>query len=226
MKHSFGFLIVWALISTGCNNPAGSENFSPVFYGTVVDSQGNPVQNVDVHYIYSVPSSSPDKMQKKNSTIHIMFSVAKRSKVSLSIVRYFRNDSLKTIVNDTLEAGQYSYQADISTFTNGVYVYRLIIDTTKTEKVFFYLNPDRSTLLQAEPLTRTDANGDFSIPYELFGFHLPMIRTNEQGATIDTAFISTSIELLLNKPGYNVFTRSVTVDIKKETHLTFTMVSQ
>mgnify|MGYP001587079875 FL=1 len=225
MKYSIVFLISLVLISIQCKSPTSSQNISPIFTGKVIDKQGNPVQDVDVHYIYSAPSSALNKLQNVNSIIQITFIVEKRSLVSLSILRYLKNDSLKTIVNDTLEAGQYTYQVDISKFTNGIYVYRLIIAAVKIEKVFFYLNPDPSTLVQAEPLTRTNSKGEFSIPYELFGFDLPLTRTNEKGTIIDTTHISTTIQILLYKTGYNLLTQSITIDTKKETNLTFTLIS-
>jgi hypothetical protein len=145
--------------------------------------------------------------------------------VSLEIFRYFRNDSLGRIVFDTLNAGQYSYQVDISKFTNGLYIYRLVIDTTKVEKVFFCLNPDLSILLQSVPLAETNSNGEFSLPYGLLGFDYPLVRVAENGTVIDTTHISLSIQLVLHKTGYNTLMQSITIDPKKETDLTLTLVA-
>ena len=225
LRYFLFILFLVTIISFQCKSPTSSEIDSPVLNGKVVDTHGHPVQNVDVHYIYSVPSSSLAKHENVQSSLAITFRVNKRSMVSLEIFRYFRNDSLGRIVFDTLNAGQYSYQVDISKFTNGLYIYRLVIDTTKVEKVFFCLNPDLSILLQSVPLAETNSNGEFSLPYGLLGFDYPLVRVAENGTVIDTTHISLSIQLVLHKTGYNTLMQSITIDPKKETDLTLTLVA-
>ena len=217
-------LLLFSLLNLQCKSPTSSEHEAPVINGKVIDSHGNPVENVDVHYIFTVPPASLGKSQNMNTSVMITFGVSRRSMVVVEIFRYFRNDSLGRIVHDTLNAGQYSYQLDISKFTNGLYVYRITIDTLKVERVFFCLDPDLATLLQTVPLVRTNANGEFTLPYQLLGFNYPLVRTSASGAIIDTTFISKSIQLVLSKAP-SMLIKQVTIDSQKETDVTLTLVS-
>ncbi len=225
-KYYFAVFITVAVISIPCckkdNNPVTSENSQQILSGNVIDNQGNALEGVGVHYIYSLSSAKLVKTQQPNPTTHINYSIPKRCFVSLKIFRWFTRDTIETIIQDTLNSGNYSVSVNMTKYTNGLYIYRLTFDTTVVEKYLFMLNLDISSLVITNPLCKSNSDGQFKIPYGVFGFNVPILRTTESNPTvIETTYISPTIQLVLSKTGYKTIVQTLSIDTTKETLQTF-----
>jgi hypothetical protein len=227
-------LILFSLIITvtGCkkeDNPVSSEQLPPVLYGQVNDAQGNPLEGAAVHYIFDMGFSSLpkiSKLQKICPTTLVSFQIPKRTFVTLSFYRWFTRDSLATIIHDSLNAGTYNVSPDSAKLTNGVYIFRLICDSTVVEKTMVMLDLDASTLILTNPLAKTNSSGSFTLPYGIFGFDFPLARVSSSGAPLDTAYISRTIEIVLYKPGYRLYTQTLTLDKTVGMKQTFVLQKQ
>ena len=81
---------------------------------------------------------------------------------------------------------------------------------------------DMSSLTNTNPLCKSNTDGKFTIPYGMFGFNVPLLRTSESNsAEIETAYISHTIQLVLCKPGYNTIIQTISIDTTKEMSPTF-----
>jgi len=225
-KYYFAVFIIVTVISSLCckkdNNPVTIENSQQVLSGKVIDSQGNAVEGVGIHYIYSFSSSKLGKIQKPCPSTQISYSIPKRCFVTLKIFRWFTRDTIETIIQDTLNSGNYNVSINMNKYTNGLYIYRLTYDTTTIEKYMSMLNLDISSLVNANPLCKSNSNRQFNIPYGLLGFNVPLLHTSESSPTIiDTAYISHSIQLVLSKSGYKTIVQTLFIDTTKEMSQTF-----
>jgi hypothetical protein len=222
----FVIIIITILGYGGCKNRddlIGPDNLPPSLNGQVKDSQGNPVEGCGVHYIFSMTSSPLAKIDKTCPSTVIQFSVPGRSKVTLRILRWFTRDIIATLVDDTLNSGSHVVTFDATTVTNGIYLYQLTIDTTLLEESMVLLNTDISALAKTVPLVTTDARGNFSLPYGLFGFGIPFQRTSASGPTLDTVYVSHTIQIVLSKSGYATSVTTITIDKPEGISQTFTL---
>ena len=207
----------------GCkNDPVSTNQLPPILYGQVVDEQGNPVQDVNVHYIFQYPGSPLGKIENFGSALskigktcpstNIVFSIPSRTKVTLKIFRWYTRDSIATLIDDTLSSGTHSITFNSAKMTNGFYIYQLKADTFFVEKMMVQLIIDMPTLILTDPLTKSNSNGLFELPYAMLGFGVPISSTNVNSDTIETVQISTTIQVVLCKTGYITTTQNITVN--------------
>ncbi len=215
MKYRYVFFpILLLFITLGCkkDGPVSSESLGPFLYGTVVDAQGNPVDSVAFHYIFTMDPSGLGKIAKTCPSTPITCTLPQKSYVRLNVYRWFTREYIATLIDDTLDAGMYSFNSSPSTLTNGVYIYSLAINGTVQEKTMKILNPDYATLVQTNPLAVSDSAGNFSIPIGVFGLGVPFEQSSIGGDTVITAYISPIITAVLYKSGQQITTKSVAIE--------------
>ena len=209
-------LLVCTIIAAGCHRQDDTvmpSSFSPVFHGRVINAGGVPVEGAEIHYIYSMTSSHLAKIQKPCPSTIISFSVPTTGPVSVSVLRWFICDTIAVLMRDTvLQAGTYGIPFNAASLTNGVYLYRIAIGGSVLEKKMLMLQSGVSDLIKTTPLYRTNASGEFTIPYGLFGFGVPFQVTDETGSPIKEQYISTTVQLIAFKTGYTVLVQPITID--------------
>jgi hypothetical protein len=213
----------------GCkknDNPLTTDKLPLFLYGLVHDSQGNPVEGCGVHYMYSMTTSSLAKRGKTCPSTTISFNIPTRSKVTIKIFRWFTQDTIATLIDDTLNAGLHTIVFDASKHTNGIYIYQLRTDTTVQERFMSFLVTDVSALASSNPLVTTNSSGAFSIPFGVFGFSVPFQRTSVSGLTLDTVYISHTIQIVLCKTGYLTAMKTITIDETNGMNQSFTITKQ
>jgi hypothetical protein len=171
-------------------------------------------------------SSPLAKAGKTCPSTLINYSIPQRTKVTIKLYRWYTLDSIATILDDTVDAGTHAVTFDAATLTNGIYICRINADTTFRETRIMLLNVDLSVLANSTPLVSTNSSGAFSLPYGIFGFNIPFFRTSAAGSTIDTEYISHTIQIVVCKSGYATSTKSLTIDETKSTKQTFTLMKQ
>ena len=212
----FAALLVCTIIAAGCHRQDDTvtpSSFSPVFHGRVINSGGVPVEGAEIHYIYSMTSSHLAKVQKPCPSTIINFSVTTPGPVSVYILRWYTRDTIAVLMRDTvLQSGTYGIPFNAASLTNGVYLYHIAIGGSVLEKKMLMLQSSVSDLIKTTPLCRTNASGEFTIPYGLFGFGLPFQLTDETGNPIKEQYVSITIQLVAFKTGYTVLVQPITID--------------
>jgi hypothetical protein len=224
IRRNMVFILLLSLVSLYCkreDNIVLPEDLPPFLYGKVTDNQGNLLEDVAIHYIYKTVASSLNKSLKICPTTQITFSIPKRANVSLKIYRWYTMDLIATLVDTIKEAGYYAIPFDVTKITNGCYIYRLLIDSTVTEKHMWLLETDIQSLINATPLTKSNSTGQFSLPLEIFGIGMQTLTSGSSPTDIDTVYISHSIQLVLYKNGYRTLVSPMTIDPTKGIRETF-----
>ena len=222
-------ILLFILAISGCkndDNPLSTENIPSYLTGQVIDLQGKPVEGCGVHYIYTMTTSSLAKAEKTCPSTVISYQIPKRSKVTLKIFRYFTQDSIATLVDDTLNAGSYSAQFDATSITNGIYIYQLRADTIFQEKFMAICNTDISVLVNTTPLLKTNSSGIFSLPYGVLGFGKPFAGTSSTGSPVDSVYVSHTIQIVLAKTGYLTNMKTIAINEVNGMTQTFTLIKQ
>jgi|GEM_PF-2555177 len=201
-------------------------------YGKVIDENGNPVDGVKVHYIFAYNSGDLSKIQgsnyklEKNSAAppetQITFSIPTNGKVKVSVLRWFTRELITVLVDDTLQSGVYSFNINPSLLTNGLYLYKFEIEKRVIEKMMVNRHTSFNELISSIPLTKSDGAGLFELPYGLLGFRVPIYITSpyESRAT-STSYILPTIQIVLYKPGYELFVKEVRVPQNIDLNETF-----
>jgi hypothetical protein len=83
-----------------------------------------------------------------------------------------------------------------------------------------------SLLVNTTPLLKTNSSGVFSLPYGVLGFGVPFNRTSSTGSSIDTVYVSHTIQIVLAKTGYVTNVKTITIDEANGMTQTFTLTKQ
>ena len=225
-KYYLTIALLFILTMSGCkknDNPTSVEELPQYLYGRVIDSQGSPVEGCGVHYIYTMTGSPLAKIGTTNSSTNILFYVPTRSKVTLTILRWYTRDTIATLVNDTLNAGSHLVTFDADKITNGIYIEQLKVDTLLQETHMSLMVDNISYLVNTTLLVTTNSSGSFKLPYGVFGFNIPFPGPGE---IADSIYISHTIEIVVYKSGYLTATKTITIDEAISMNQTFTLTKQ
>ncbi|MFA4924223.1 MAG: hypothetical protein WC557_08545 [Ignavibacteriaceae bacterium] len=223
VKYALVALVLSIVFIVGCKNDLVATVIVPdanhELYGNVVDENGNPVEGVNVHYIFTFPNERLEVNRNEillnseavpPSTI-ISFEIPTRQKVTITILRWFTGDTITVLFNDTLNVGNHVFTLNSQTMTNGFYIYQIKTDTEVIEKRMIYLDLDVSRLITTNPLVKSNLEGSFVLPYGLLGFGISFERVSPEGTPLPPYEISRTIQMVLYKPGYKTFIKDVTI---------------
>ncbi|HMK39687.1 MAG TPA: hypothetical protein VK569_10125 [Bacteroidota bacterium] len=220
--------MTFALLHVYCrrnDNPIAPSSPGGTLTGVVHDQNGAPVPDAGVHYIYQkVSLSALSKPGGTCPSTSISYTVPASGHVTLCILRWYTRELIDTLVDQQQNAGMYRVIVDSRHLTNGVYLCQLRIDSFLSEQPLALLMTDTASLIQADPLTKTNAQGEFTLPYGVFGFALHLAVTSPSGpAVIDSVCISRSIQLVLYRQGYQTLVQPITIDTTQDLSETFTL---
>jgi hypothetical protein len=153
----------------------------------------------------------------------IAYQLPNPAHVTLTILRWYTRELIATLVDTLQNAGFYTIGFDASRVTNGVYIYRLSIDTLVIERYVFLLNTVITDLVQTRPFATSNTQGQLVIAYEQFGFEVPFAITSGSGNVIDTSYISPLIQIVLYKEGFQTNVQPILFDRSKDMSLTFVL---
>jgi hypothetical protein len=234
MKNLFASSII-ATISlifiSSCNNVTGpAEGFS--FTGKISHEDGIPVNNVKIHFIYSLTDvplkNNPDPFEIMPSTV-IKFSLPAQTDVTIVILNYTRTDTIAVLHYPKSQPGSHnvtwdSKDRDGKNITNGVYLYELITETFKDEHYMLLNSSDISYLTNAAAYYSSDQNGTFGFLYSDQPFGVEFIRTSETDPTpIGKSKINSQLFFVLIKDGYQALFEKIELDLSKNFSWNFIM---
>jgi predicted transcriptional regulator len=219
------FFIAFSFIRTGCNDYGVDPQAVPQYLvGQVQDENGNTLPDVGVHYLFEMNPlrglQTPDNILP---AITIRYVVLDPAHVSLKVLRWYTEELIRTLVDTQQNPGTYAVTFDAGQMTNGVYLYRLSVGTSVTERRIVLLNTDITELIHTSPLATSNAQGKFTIANAQFGLSLPFVRTSSSGTVLDTAYISPTIQMVLHKDGYQTLVQPILIDPSKETRASFVL---
>lgn len=207
-------LLIFTGVLTGCKDTIVEppDDRKPAFYGKVVDQNDNLLANVSIHYIYYLG----EDVELRNAVI--FYSVPTSQNVVVRIYDIFDKQIAKPI-DSYLNAGQYMFNFDGDSLTNGIYRYKISGSTISTEGVFPIVTYDTGKLITTQALTTSDNNGKFSISHSIFG-----VGRKFQMQQIQKEFtVADSVKFVLHKDGYQDIIKSVKLDTTKVIDQTFKM---
>jgi hypothetical protein len=217
---AFGFL-------TCRDNGVGTGGVPfPVLLGTVTAPGGAPLAGVGVHYIFHLtPSAGLAPLNKPLPTTVISFDLPADAVVTMRILRYGSRELIATLVDHQfLAAGTQEVDFDASRLTNGLYIYQLLIEGLPPEEhIMALLKYDVRDLESSEPLTSTDLQGHFSLPYAVLGIGVKLALTLNDPTVLTYYVISDTIDLVLTKPGFQALVIPMTINTSSNQSVSFTM---
>lgn len=183
----------------GCrSDPVTTDARAPGLYATVVDSAGNRISGVAVHYIFywTTGELPPDVTQP-----WIQYWVSTPRLVSLRIYDPFGLEAAVLIDSLMQPAGQHSIMFDGRGFTNGIYSYKVFAGDSVQAGFFYLLDVDLVPLVQKPPLVTSDENGIFFLSPSTLGIGKRFSRDLIGGSPIEMT-VGDSITVVLYKHGF------------------------
>ncbi len=218
------FSVFLAIVSSSCkkgNNPVEVGQESRFFYGHVVDNIGDPIGGVGIHYIFDTePFSIFQKIAKAcpSTPIHYQLPGPVHGHVTMTLFRWYTHEFIAKVFDDT--TGIIDVNWDSFKITNGIYIIHFVEDTVVQDLMCEISDVDYSSLAAKTPLAVTDSSGNFSLPYGIFAFGVPLVQSRWDN-TVDTAYVSTDIDFVLHTPTGQTFNRSIEIDTTKDTYQEF-----
>jgi len=214
-------ILLLAFLALNCHKDNPFEGgYEPVaFKGSVVDTAGNPILGVGVHYVFSMYSKRELQTGNTQPATVIKFTVPDSGYVRVKILRWYSRDSIDTVVDGPYNAGTYTIDISSLKLTNGVYIYQVVTASSFTERAFLITYDAVQDLYSKTPLTQSGSDGKFSIPLGVFAINMPVVSSNS-----DTTYISNNIQMVLYKEGYQPLTKQISIDLTKDNTQSFILV--
>ncbi len=205
-------LLALGMLSGSCKNPSGPGNSTPVLQVHIVDGEGAPIDSVGFHFIPRISASAVSKWKPDQTcpTTFISYTIPARSHVRIDIFRWFTREFITTLVDDTLDAGQYASSVSKPAMTSGIYVYRLSIGDSTSEHAL-YLLKSPGELGSATPLAVSNTAGELSVAKGVFGIGMVFER-GVWDSTFGLAVISDTIDVVLYRQGFQMVVQGVGID--------------
>jgi hypothetical protein len=181
-----------AIVLGACSD----DKIGPVssdIHGRILDAAKRPLGGASVVLEYDTANSLANS--KRQPTTMIRWTQAESGWVTIWIVSFCDTDSLRTLVNGEISAGNHTVTWDGlddsgRILPDGVYQVHLRQGSTEDLTVVARLGLDYASLGAGEvlaPLAVTDGRGEFTLSQECLPFGYQMTLTNEAGESIGSA---------------------------------------
>lgn len=161
------FITIIALFILTCSNPLAPELPNEIS-GIVIDENGNRIEAAKIEIVYQLDYDDIDRriLNKTNPSTTINFNIHKSGPVKLWITRYTSDEIIISLVDETLTAGSFRYQFDVSKLRSDVYIYHLETEGSLLSRPFLILNDNWSSFDAIDSLDYhgiTNNAGNFTI---------------------------------------------------------------
>ncbi|HUI31603.1 MAG TPA: hypothetical protein VLX91_15440 [Candidatus Acidoferrales bacterium] len=194
-----------------------------MFYGHVVDSFGDPIGAVGIHYVFDTePVPLFEKIGRTCPSDSIPYQLPgyRFHHVTMTLYRWYTGEFMGKIFEDTTGTAPILIDWDSLKITNGIYVIHFVGDTMVLDIRIELCDVDYGSLVKKTPLAITDESGNFFLPHGIFGFGIPFTKYDVNN-TADTVYVSTKIEFVLRTPGGHTFQKTVQIDTTRNTYQEF-----
>jgi hypothetical protein len=246
LKYFVIFSLLFPLNScTSTNSPSEpGDGGSAEIIGSIIDSNGNMVDDVSVYLIYLLEDPVPglDKVNNTDSvtssisqnfpnpfftTTNIAFELTAAGYVNLYLTPFDSGDTLKSFMQGNLNSGFYALQWS-DPFVNQLYLLKLHLevnqDSVHHDQVFILRNnsnPD-SLISSGEPNLETLTNR-FTIKTKSLPLKGVVAYTKNSPNIIEFKTISETLVFVLSKTGYKTLVDTQKINMTGTTNIIFTM---
>ena len=213
------FIIALLLLNSGCEL-GSSDDRHPAVYGEVMDENGTPLSDVDIHVRlhFSPPEAMPIEDQWARS---FRLSIPQTDSVQVEVLRYGTQETVLTLLEGYTQAGQYILGISPYTLTTGLYDLHFSMgDSTLIQTIPVHASNDY--LAQTEAFIRSNTQGAFSLDYAMIGIDRVVTRL-PLNATSPTAIVLPEITLVAIKDGFVTQEREFAIDEDELIDVTFTL---
>ncbi|MCA0445286.1 MAG: hypothetical protein LCH54_03555 [Bacteroidetes bacterium] len=220
-KYFSLLLVLFAFFGVGCTEK--DETDEAILSGKVTDTNGNPIVGAKIFYKFYSLETGVSKLAKPNPSTNISFSIPVSEPITVTLHQYYTNNLLATLFEGTPETGNLSISMSTDKYriSNGLYNYKVTGKTINYQGTLVNEILDSGVLLESTPLGVSDSKGEYSILIPVLGIGYTTNRTNATGEVIGTRKIKDTIDLIVYVPGKPVQTKSVTIDTKKSSQVSF-----
>ena len=199
------FLLIAFTLGCSDGGPTISDEGGAAIIGKIVDSNGNPLEGVGVHYIPKLVDTAPSGFAKITPATIISYSIPEPTELTVYILRYGSRDTVAVIMqNQPVAAGNHTSEFSGESLTNGVYIYVLEYDDKHIENKMLLLK-SYGELWNTIPLAKSSRDGSFILPFDILAIGESFPRTSlTDPLIIDSMFISSEITLVITR-GENEF---------------------
>jgi|GEM_PF-6775784 len=216
------------LSSCGESTQPPAQQQDSVLSISVVDGSGQPLSNASVGLLFSfVPTTDtlpqhPSLALLPNPVIassSVAFPVPAASNIKLLLLRYRTRDTVTTVLNAALQAGEHTISMSTSALPNQGYIYTLQTPSGISERMLVVMNPDTAEFV---PLMTTDNAGHFSIDPRSLPVGERFERTFETGQWGGNVVVSNNVGIIIRRSGGGSVVRWISVDKAHGIDTTFT----
>jgi len=233
------------LISCDSDSLTGPGSNSPYeIQGTVIDTDGNLLSDVNLYLIYNLNDIVNDN---KNKNLHvdsvsyldqnfpnpfigatnITFNVSSLGFVKLYLTSFNSNDTLRNIINNNLDEGFYALFFS-EELVNNLYSLKMQIqfaqDSLFHDEISVLKNNSDPDSLTAEANPNFEIfNSSFKINYAAIPFGEEIMITESSPNILSTKIISRELTFVLTKPGYKNLTETYPINSADNTKIIFRM---
>ncbi len=192
---------------SACRQPDDTE--AATLRGYVTDAQGNPIPDAMIHLSYyslQKDTGIPFLLNDDSLPVQLVYGFGLRRKglVSLRIFRWYNNEPVVTLLNDTMQAGQYNivWSGKNAQGQNVVSdIYRFALTTPDEKRDDYYYHPFHPDIFPSsannEYYAKSDQRGYFSIPLErlAFNYDSTFYAINDQGFAEEVSGLSRVVRI-------------------------------
>ena len=226
-------------ISKESGDPAKPRDHK--IYARVTDANGNPLENVGIHFFSDCGATRIHGDQVENKIVRslpseyqltqnypnpfspltsIQFSLPHSGHVQLIVMNWWNSNKVRTLIDKELSAGNHKVIWDGKndngqSLSNNIYTYQLT-SCQFTEQKELFLNetdPEQIGKRNSIPLATSDSQGDLELEYDVLPIGKSVKLTDAIGNELpDEAIIPDFLNFVFTKEGYKPISQKVIID--------------
>ena len=202
-----------ALCFSGCEITS-TDDREPALYGTVVDEAGNPLSDVHIHFRLHFEPEEAIPLEDEWAR-GFRLSIPQPDSVQVDVFRYGTKESVLTLLEGFVNAGQYILRITPYTLTTGLYDLQIVSSDTSVVQTI-PVHASNTYLSQTEAFIRSNNQGAFVLEYTSLGIgevatRLPLTDSSP------TALVLPRVSLIAVKEGYVLLETELSI-LENEIH--------
>ena len=209
MVMKLGFIVLFVALITfaGCSDTVEVKEREPAIFGTVVDSEGNPVPDVDIVLLFDLIDSELEPVSSDidvfpnpaHKEVSILVKTSITSKIKVELYDPILKEVLTTFFLDSVKANNFYINFNLyhplfksKILRNGIYEFRAYFNDTMTSAKVFVLSKNAEEVV---PTTKSDTKGEFVVSYDYIQLYEALYRTFPDGTRLNSVELSDSVRI-------------------------------